>query len=169
MCQSALSLRDKGTHWQVCGTGHRVSALVLERQQDARAILLHLAVLNLHVHLYDLGNAQVPQGLCGGLYRILRCIFPRPGAVADDLHQFVNAFGSCRFLSDNASYFSTEQKPVRCNHPSGISICPSDYELWAHWPGKATVPPIEWARFPPVSAEKRGAGPARSYPSTSLR
>jgi len=65
-------------------------ASVLERQHHSRAVRLHFAVLNLHVQLHNLGNAQITQRIGSGLYRILCRIVPGLRARADYLHYLID-------------------------------------------------------------------------------
>src|SRR5436305_1010266 len=64
----------------------------LERDLELRAVRLDLAVLDLHVELRDLGNAEIAQRLAGAGHRGCGCLLPRFAARADQLDDFVDAF-----------------------------------------------------------------------------
>ena len=72
-----------------CPRSH-LSAFVLEGQLHARAVRQHFAVLDVHVHLYNLGNAQITQGFSGGFHRILCRILSGLRARANYLHYLID-------------------------------------------------------------------------------
>ena len=56
--------------------GQADSAFVLERQQDAGAVLVDFAAIYLHIHFDNFGNAQVTHGFGGGFDRVASRILP---------------------------------------------------------------------------------------------
>src|SRR5271170_1017399 len=69
-----------------------LSALVFERQRDARTKGCHLSILNLHVHLGDFGHPQIAQRRGGCLYRPSAGVLPGLFADADNVDDPIDAF-----------------------------------------------------------------------------
>src|SRR5713101_6510160 len=88
-CDISSSIQFSRSGTRASGTND-LSAFIFERQQHARAVCLHFAVLDSHVRLYNLCHAQIPQRAPGGLHSILRRVFPGLRTRSDDLHDFVN-------------------------------------------------------------------------------
>src|SRR5687767_4290397 len=95
-------------------------AVVLEGQRQTRPELHDLAVLDPHVQLLDLGDAQVAQGTCGGVDRIARRVFPRVGAGADDLGDAID--GAAAFLSHGPHSSRSRESPARPFYTRGLGV-----------------------------------------------
>src|SRR5436309_1971757 len=67
------------------------SAVVLERQLNARAIGDDLAAFHFHVELRHFRDAEIAQRLAGGRHGILGRILPRHPARADDFGHAIDA------------------------------------------------------------------------------
>jgi hypothetical protein len=66
-------------------------SLVLKRERHAGAERSDLPIVNFHIHLGDLGHAQITQRAGDCLHRLDTGILPRCLADADDIDNAINA------------------------------------------------------------------------------
>src|SRR6185503_10785525 len=89
---------------------HAALAVVLEGKREPRAELHHLAVLDLHVELLDLRDAQVAQRARGGAHCIACRVLPGVRAGADDFLRHGSLSSWSRANPANSFYTGGERR-----------------------------------------------------------
>src|SRR3954471_12752547 len=87
------------------------SGSVLEREREPCTELRDFSVLDLHVELLDLGDAQVAQRAGRGLHGAARRVFPRLRAGADDFGDTINSIAAVFLGHDFSSPLDRGKTP----------------------------------------------------------